>query len=607
MSLWRRTAAVLVVLTGFQAPPPQPQASGTGAISGVVVSTGSSPQPIRRAVVKLSASGNVNRAAITDDNGQFNFALLPPGTFSLSVSKPAYVTTTFGQKGSGAGTPIVLKEGERLTNLRVPLTRGSVITGTVRDQAGDPVRDLPVFVARADAPPSDSVRVDTVITDDTGTYRIYGLVPGTYLVGSLPRPAASSSADMAALTRAQVDAELRMLQQRTGAAVTTPATPAAAPAASDRRFTYAPVFHPSAIAAEQAVPIVLGPGEERRGVDITVVLAAVASISGTVIGADGQPTSAVSIEFSRPSPTLPLGAALDASPTRRPAPDGTFKATNLVPGTYTLIARSIFETVRTNAAGQVVLTSVSSTPTEAAPFYTATTTVELSGADVGGVVLQLRLAPTMTGKVAFDSATQTQPANLSTVRLQMSPDGNRLSVFSLGGGSLTGAVRPDGSFEMKGLSPGAYTFTGQVPGAANSKPWRLRSVMMAGRDLLDQPLVVGDASFSDVVATFTDRQTELSGTLETSAGAPASDFVIIAMPADRALWKSTRRVQSTRPATNGQYTFADLPPGDYLISIATDAPENWKTEDFLSTVAGAGVKVTLGEGEKKTQLLRISR
>src|SRR5204862_418296 len=109
MSLLRGAVAGVLVLTGFQAPPP-PQTNGTGAISGLVVSTGSSPQPIRRAVVKLSASGNVNRAAITDDNGQFSFASLPPGAFSLSVSKPAYVTTTFGQKGSGAGTPIVLKE-----------------------------------------------------------------------------------------------------------------------------------------------------------------------------------------------------------------------------------------------------------------------------------------------------------------------------------------------------------------------------------------------------------------------------------------------------------------------------------------------------------------
>jgi hypothetical protein len=62
-----------------------------------------------------------------------------------------------------------------------------------------------------------------------------------------------------------------------------------------------------------------------------------------------------------------------------------------------------------------------------------------------------------------------------------------------------------------------------------------------------------------------------------------------------------------RPSTEGRFSFADLPAGDYLLVALTDAdPGEWQTPEFLGTIAGAGVRISLAQGERKIQDLRIA-
>ena len=63
---------------------------------------------------------------------------------------------------------------------------------------------------------------------------------------------------------------------------------------------------------------------------------------------------------------------------------------------------------------------------------------------------------------------------------------------------------------------------------------------------------------------------------------------------------------SARPATDGRFILADLPAGEYLVAALTDLdPNDWQDAAFLEQVAPAAVSVTIREGEKKTQDLRI--
>jgi len=79
------------------------------------------------------------RSAITDDTGRFSFTSLPAGRFTLTASKAGYVDITYGAKRPGRpGTPIQLADGEKLDKANLTLPRGSVITGIVIDENGEP-------------------------------------------------------------------------------------------------------------------------------------------------------------------------------------------------------------------------------------------------------------------------------------------------------------------------------------------------------------------------------------------------------------------------------------------------------------------------------------
>jgi len=82
---------------------------------------------------------------------------------------------------------------------------------------------------------------------------------------------------------------------------------------------------------------------------------------------------------------------------------------------------------------------------------------------------------------------------------------------------------------------------------------------------------------------------------------------VVVLPTDRALWlPDARRIKSARPATSGQYSFADLSAGSYLLAAIDDLePSDLADASFLEAIAKAGVAVTIADGEKKTQDLRL--
>jgi len=72
-------------------------------------------------------------------------------------------------------------------SVNLDMIRGGVITGTVTDSAGEPVvaiRVRALMVRGSDGKPVTDVlsSIGEQSTDDRGIYRIYGLVPGTYVV-----------------------------------------------------------------------------------------------------------------------------------------------------------------------------------------------------------------------------------------------------------------------------------------------------------------------------------------------------------------------------------------------------------------------------------------
>jgi hypothetical protein len=169
----------------------------------------------------------------------------------------------------------------------------------------------------------------------------------------------------------------------------------------------------------------------------------------------------------------------------------------------------------------------------------------------------------------------------------------------------------DGSFSLTSLLPGAFRLTATPPGQRpdGSSPWALKSVMVNGRENADAPIEIKpNTNLTDVVITFTDRVSEISGTLMDAAGRPSPNFAIIVFPADRALWTSgSRRAKAARPASDGTYKILGLPAGNYLLVAVTDFEASDLSDAiYLTQLAAVASPIALADGEKKTQNLKLA-
>jgi hypothetical protein len=265
------------------------------------------------------------------------------------------------------------------------------------------------------------------------------------------------------------------------------------------------------------------------------------------------------------------------------AANGLFSYPALPPGRYAITARS---------PGNV--------PSAAAPLW-ALTEVFAGGDDIAASLV-LQPGMSVSGRVAF-SGVAAPPATMSALRVGLTnavPGGVALGVS-------TQTVNAEGAFSVNGAPPGRYLLTVGAP--PPNSGWFVRSALVAGADALDVPFTIDPGrNVDNVVVTYTDKPTELAGTLQTPAGDPTADYFIIVFSADRAFWTpSSRRSVMTRPASSGAYLVKNLPPGEYCVAAVTDVEQGaWWDPEFLAELLKASpLRVTLAESEKKTLNLRV--
>jgi hypothetical protein len=647
--------------------PAQPQTPSTGVISGAVTSEGAGT-PVRRARVTLSGTElRGGRSTVTDDEGKFLFAALPAGRFTLTASKAGYVDIPYGAKKPGRpGTPIQLAAAQKMERADISLPKGGVITGIVIDDNGEPSPGTPVrvmrYVMRTGERTLQQAGQDQ--SDDRGIYRVYGLQPGDYLVSAVPRNV--NVGDLRQTIMAEVEMLLQQAQagglafggrgQGGGGGRGGGRGAAAAAAGIDitqiaggrganpdllaraqqlqqqlaqqeeaQSVAYAPVYYPGTSAPSAASAVTLAVGEERSGVDFRLALVPTAKVEGVVQSPEGTLPQGTQVQLApldqAGGPTVP-GVSTN---TTRVNQEGRFTFNNIPPGQYRVMARGVVR--QTAPAGTAAATGRGGRgggrggPGQISQVLWGSADVSISGTDVAGLTIALQEGMTVAGRIAFDGS-GFPPADLTMVRVNLQPRGAQQGL-EIGGGVPPAQVDATGRFTIKGVLPGRYTVNaglqggrgggrgGTAAGGATgpTTQWLLKSVVVTGRDALDFGLVVEpNQHVADAAITFGDRTQEVSGTIQDTLGNPTADYSIVIFASDKQYWvPQARRIQSSRPGTDGKFTFRNLPPGDYRLTAVTDVePGEWFDPAFLEQLLNASIPVILREGEKKVQDIKVA-
>ena len=151
------------------------QLSGTGAISGKVLNSQSNA-PIVKATVTLEFDGppRATAIALTDSNGDYSFAGLPPGQYKLQGAKTGYRSLAYGTRSSGqAAVYIRLEDGANRPDLLIRLPLNSSISGVLSDSDGDPLvaTDVAIYKLISRDGRSDVSQMGMTMSDDRGNFR----------------------------------------------------------------------------------------------------------------------------------------------------------------------------------------------------------------------------------------------------------------------------------------------------------------------------------------------------------------------------------------------------------------------------------------------------
>jgi protocatechuate 3,4-dioxygenase beta subunit len=453
---------------------------------------------------------------------------------------------------------IDLRRTELSSRNRVYLWRQAAISGTVTDDAGEPVARLGVRLLRKLEISSYLRFADSGVaaTDDRGVYRFSDLSPGTYVVAARSRTG-----------------ETRAL---TGGAT---------------------VYYPGTRVASQAVEIPVAQGEERWGVDLRLPPTIGArQLSGRITGAGSTTSLTVRLQ---PLDSREHAVGIDVRETKSGA-SGQFAFDSVPEGQYIVYVATLpaVGSRDGNARGGVIYAPPVLQPTSVAPTTWGEVLVTIGDRDVDGIVLPLHQAGRISGRLVFSgSAAAPVLGDPPHGFVIVSPaDGRDLGAIPLA------RVEPDGRFHTVGLPPGKYEISPWTR-YTNWQGWSVRSIQVQGRELAGLPITLGSTDLRDILITLTDRPTEITGTVRDGRGNPVTNATIYYRAVDRRqrypLQWGAARIGLAWSGAEGQYRAVGLLPGEYLFTAVGGALQDWTALNGIDDQGSRTVTVQLTDGESR--------
>lgn len=541
MRLFIVLIALCVVVQG-QEPSVAPKINDApvgGSISGRVVNE--SGQPVAGATVFVRRTNSTGgRTTTTDAEGNFRANNLDRGLYVITANAPALILLP-------SDPPIYYRIGDTV-NLR--MVRGGVVTGTVTNSLGEPVvavrvRTMMVRDANGRPPTSTFVGLAQYQTDDRGVYRLFGLLPGTYLVSA-------GGAGMQQFNFNPYDFD----------------TP-----------TYAP-----SSTRDNAAEVTVTSGEETN-VDIRYRGEQGYTISGTVKVV--APTNAASISIT------PANGSLTSSGNIFQAPGGRGFAFNGVSdGEYDLVAQE-FSAVQSATMPAIQL----SEPKR----------VIVKGASVTGIELTTKPLGSVTGRIVMESSKIPEcggkrPPLLAETLVQLrrperDPEKDSSSNARVLG--MSGSPDPKGAFVLRNLSSGKYQFEPIF----HARYWYLQSIAMGKTDAAaNWTTVKFGEHLTNLTITLTEGAASIRGKLE--SGEPAPGTLLYLVPSEQDKAGDVLRFFATEIAADGTFALNNLAPGRYwaLAQTNTDPQIATVTKLRQPEAAAARTKLRKTAEAKKTEL-----
>jgi Carboxypeptidase regulatory-like domain len=515
------------------------------SIAGTVVSLTSS-SPLKNSLLQLfSADNNSEQESValrTDGGGKFEFKGIRAGRYRLRVTRHGFVTQEYGQrKFTDPGAILTLSAGQNMKDLIFRLVPSAVISGRIENEDGEPLPWASVGALRESY--SQGKRTlsieETVLTNDHGEYRLFGLRPGRYFVAVSYRAGGS---------------QMRGDEEENFGPATTSGV------------DYVRTYYPGTLDPSKAQAITLKAGEENSSTDLLLEPVAVHSVRGRVINlittSSKQPRNDIYVQLR--SRDVGLYSRAMFARENGAKPDGKFELANVAAGSYILTA-GFFE------EGKV---------------HQAHAEVDVGNADVEGVQVTIKPGVAVSGHLYWDGTPSIQ--------------GDGVFVTASGGDGYVGPgafgrVQPDGSFTLKELADGSRRVLVSGP----SDECYLKAVTYGGVDSLEDGFVARPGAAS-LDVTLSSRGAHVQGAVADADGLP-SVGVWVALVPDAKYHNRPQLYKSTQTDQHGQFLLRGIAPGDYTL-FSWDEVENgaWEDPDFLKPYAEKGEKVTVAEGESKS-------
>ena len=286
-----------------------------------------------------------------DAEGRFEFTDVPRGSYRILATPlqtaMRYVFAVYPEASPEGPRSFSVSAGQAPPEILIAMPRGAAISGRVVDEHGAPYSQVSITVRESLAAgrtraPAGAPQLLVARTDDNGSFRLFGLQAGEYIVAAQPPPVP------------------------TGLVVGLP-----------RLATHPPTYFPTALAVAEAGKLRVRPGDEVGSVDIVLQRSRLVTVRGVAVDADGSPAPGVQIKLQKPDAAI---VSEVPNPFMRTAVDGSFEIRQVAPGDYALTASRYGGAVREFAW---------------TPLSVST--------DMDGVLMTLRRAVDVEGQVIFDT------------------------------------------------------------------------------------------------------------------------------------------------------------------------------------------------------------